>query len=185
MSSHHYANARGVSLIEVVMAMTILVVVTLGAAGYRYCSALDARKAEVQITAARIGSALLNGWKGVGGHSGYSNYEVENPDDYNPNDPNDYNPNVKYDIELGLGLETNYDAPGPAVPEGFSGLDATGNPNYHFVVGGVNYYATLSYKDQTDGPRVLNVSVAWMDTHQTWDDSGPYRSVDLTTYACD
>ena len=176
--------APAVTLIEIMVAILILSIAVLGASGFRYYTAMDARKADVQITAARLASHLLNGWKGVGGYSGYSIYDLLDPDDYDPSDPNDYNPNDTDPVSLGLGLDVNFNAPGPDVPAGFSALDSDVNPNYRIVVNRVNYYATLSYKDQVGEPRMLNVCVAWMNDYQTWTEQ-PYRSVKLTTYAND
>lgn len=175
----------GFSLVEIMVAIVILAVVVIAISGYRYYSALDARKADVQITAARLGSYLLNSWKAVGGYSGYSIYELEDPGDYDPGDPNDYNPSDTDPVEFGPGLELYFNAPGSAVPDGFSALDADSNPNYRIVVNRVNYYTTLSYKDEVGEPRVLNVCVAWTNDYQTWSDSEPYQSVNLTTYAND
>jgi len=175
----------GFTFIEIMGTILVLTVAVLGAAAYRYFATLDARKADVQITAARLASYLLDSWKAVGGHSGYSVYELSDPGDYNAYDPNDYNPNDTDPVEFGPGLELYFNAPGPAVPAGFSALDADINPNYRIVVNRVNYYATLSYKDEVGEPRVLNVCVAWTNDYQTWSDSEPYQSVSLTTYADD
>ena len=190
----------GFTFIEIMGAILVLTVAVLGAAAYRYFATLDARKADVQITAARFASMLLDSWRGRGGYSGYSKYDlIEGSDAI---DPNDYDPDYDYDIynpddydydiindansvEFCPGLTIYDDAPGPAVPAGFSELDSASNPNYRIVVDGVNYYATLSYKDEVGKPRVLNVCIAWMDDYQTWSDSEPYRSVSLTTYADD
>ncbi len=94
--------ATAVTLIEVMVAIVILSVTVLGTSGFRYYAAMDARKADVQITAARLASHLLNGWKGVGGYSAYSIYELLDPDDYDPGDPNDYNPNDTDPVSFGL-----------------------------------------------------------------------------------
>ena len=193
------SNGAGITLIEVMVTIVIISIAVIGAAGYRYHSALNARKANVQITAARIALLMLESWKGQGGYSGYSKYGLEEGTD--PLDPNDYDPEYDYDVYnpddydydtdetdgvvFGSGLTVYDDVPGPDVPSGFTALDSTSNPNFRIAANGVNYYATLSYKDEVGEPRVLNVCVAWTDDYQTWSDSGRYQSVKLTTYADD
>jgi hypothetical protein len=145
----------GLSLIEVMVTILIMVLTLLGASGFRYYAALDTQRADVEITAARLGSMFLNNWNATGSDS----------------------------TQLGQGLEIYENAPGAAVPDGFSELDASNNPNFRIVVNNVNYYATLSYKDQTNQPRTLNVCVAWMDDYQLWDESETSRSVNFTGYA--
>ena len=147
----------GVTLVEVMVAIVVIAVAVIGAMGYRYYCALDARKADVQITAARVALLLLEGWNGAGGGL-----------DYDP-EAAQFN-----STELPVSSEEG----SPAVPDGFKGLGS-----YHIVANRVNYYATLSYKDTTDGPRVLNVSIAWLHDYQEWTDSDTYQSVKLTTYA--
>lgn len=187
-----------VTLIEVMVTIVILLVAVLGASKFRFYVAMDVRKANTQITATRLASLILSGWKGSGGYSGYSKYELIGGID--PLDPNDYDPYYDYDTynpddydydsddpsPIEFPELTIYDnAPGPAVPDGFSTLDSGTNTNYRFVVNGVNYYATLSFKDEEVGePRILNVCVAWMNDYQTWTEQ-PYHSVKLTTYAND
>jgi type II secretory pathway pseudopilin PulG len=193
------ASLAGLTLVEVMVAIVVVVIAVIGATGYQYHSVLDARKADVQITAARLSSMLLYDWKGSGGGSGYSQYEFDDLTDTG-DDPCDYDPEYDYDVYnpddydydldtndvvIASGLEVYDNAPGPAIPDGFVALDAASNPNYRIVTNGVNYYATLSYKDEVGEPRVLNVCVAWMNDYQTWSDSEPYQSVNLTTYAND
>ena len=191
--------ATAVTLIEIMVAILILSVAVLGASGFRYYAAMDARKADVQMTAARLASLILSGWKGGGGYSGYSKYDLITGVD--PLDPNGYDSDYDYDtydpddydyetddpnsIVFYPGLTVYNDAPGPAVPNGFNALDSGTNPNFRIVVNHVNYYTTLSYKDPAGEPRVLNVCVAWMNDYQTWADSKPHQSVRLTTYAND
>ena len=168
------AFARGVSFIEILISIVILGAGVIGASGYRYYATVDARKADVKASASRLAWMLLSNWKGAGGYSGYTVYEAED------SDPEDMG-----DVELPTGLETYYNEPGPDVPAGFTALDAIGQPNYRIVLDAVNYYATLSYKDVSNEPRELNVSVAWMENFGTWDDAKSYDSVNLSTYADD
>ena len=177
--------AKAVTLVEVMVTLVIVLVGVLGTSSFRYYCAMETRKAEVQLTAARLASMLLYGWKGGGGHSGYSIYELDDPDDYDPSDPNDYDPTDVDTVQIASGLEVGYGAPGPPVPDGYNALDSDANPNYRIFVNGVNYYATLSYKDQADEPRTLHVCVAWMNDYQAWSESEPYQSVTLTTYSDD
>jgi len=189
--------AAAVSLIEVMIAIAILSVTVVTASGFRYYAVVDRRKGDVQITAARVASSFLYGWKGSGGYSGFGKYNLVGGDD--PLDPNDYD--VEYDYDTYDADDYDYDvedpnavtfsgltvydhAPGPPVPDGYTALDAGTNPNFRIVVNDINYYATLSYKDEEGEPRLLNVCVAWMDDYLTWSDQ-PYRSVSLTTYATD
>ena len=72
-------NFSGVTLIEVMVAILIIAIGVLGAANFRYYCVTDAKKADVQINAARIASMLLEDWKAVGGITSY------NPADTNPN----------------------------------------------------------------------------------------------------
>ena len=176
---------RGLTLVEITLAAAVLVLGLMGSLMFRYQAALGNHKAEVQETAARLASALLQAWTGAGGHSGYPRYELENPLDYDPADPNDYDPSDMDALPILPGLEVITGEPGLAVPTGFTLLDACNNPNYRIVVNGVNYYATLSYSDQESLPRVLSVDVAWMENGGSWQESGVHRSVSLMTYAND
>ena len=133
MSIHCPKRIRGFSLIEVIVAILTIALVAFGTSGYRYYSAVDIRQASVKIAAARLGSMLLDSWKGMGGDSSYSD---------------------SYPVEFCQGLEVYYNAAGTAVPAGFTALDSTSNPNYRFVVNGVNYYATMAYQDQADQPLI-------------------------------
>ena len=61
----------GLTLIEIMVAMLLIAVGILGAMMYRYHSALDARKADVQVGAERVAMLILQGWKGAAGLDGY------------------------------------------------------------------------------------------------------------------
>lgn len=62
-------SRSGLTLIEIMVAITVIIVGVLGAMMYRYHSALDARKADVKIGAARVGLLLLEDWKGTHGNT--------------------------------------------------------------------------------------------------------------------
>lgn len=178
---------RGISLVEVTLTLALLMVAAIGMSGYRYYSTMWARRADVQITAARLASQLLYNWKGAGGYSGYCVYELDEMCDYGLDleDEDDYDPTDIDEVKLSSVLQIYYNAPGPDVPEGFTALDYIAKPNYRVLLNGANYYATLSYKDQLDEPRLLNVCVAWMQNYNEWVESGRHYSVNLSTYAED
>ena len=152
----------GVSLIEVMVAITVLAVAALGASGYRYYSHLNARNADMQITAARIALLLCESWHGVNGDETY--------------DPV---------AHLGSGLTiTTVQRPDDLVsvePEDFTLLGS-----YLLELDDKNYYAALYYKDVDTSLRALNVVVGWLKQHKTevtLDDEGQLKLFELTTYA--
>lgn len=151
----------GLSLVEIMVAMSVMVIAIIGAMGFRYYCALDARKADIQVTAARLGSMFLEDWAGNGGRL-----------DYDP---------------TGLTGLTSFSVSSPqagvSAPGGFNALGT-----YGITANGVNYHAVLSYIDETPTvPRTLNVVVAWphkypIGNYSKTEGPGRYNSVMLTTY---
>lgn len=128
----------GLSLVEGMVAVVIVVVGVLGTASFRYHSAFQVRKADVYNGGGRLGSLLLETWKGVGGEIDFAAEEV-----------------LSSELAISAGVS------GPSVPSGF-----TQAGHYHVLVDGVNYYATLSYKDaDLLHPRILNVQVGWLNRY--------------------
>ena len=162
MKTKRKKQNSGLSLIEVMVAISVMLIAVIGAMGFRYYCTLDARKADIQVTATRLASMLLEDWAGNGGSS-----------DYDP---------------TGLAGLTSFSVSGESVgttaPEGFNILGT-----YGIVASGVNYHAVLSYLNQTpDVPRTLNVIVAWphkypIGSYSKADGPGFYEFVKMTTYA--
>lgn len=147
----------GLTMIEIVVAMVIIVVAVTGAMGYRYYSILDARKARVKITAARVGSMFLESWKGTGGRSV--------PED--AFDPKNFDFGSKLIVSGSGGTAVG-------IPGGFIPFGA-----YAVSTDGSNYYAALSYSDDAGtNLRTLNIAVAWPQKYP----SGAFTSEDLWTY---
>lgn len=63
--------AAAVSLAEVLAAMSILAIASLGALGYQYHAAKQARAANAQVTATKTAQLLLEDWKSTGGSEDY------------------------------------------------------------------------------------------------------------------
>ena len=127
---------RGMSLVSIMVAVVILLIALIGTSSFRYCAAMDARRADAQTSAARIALMLCESWSGINGAL-------------------TYNPIV----ELGSDLVITQNATGPTTPTGFTllGTYKVVLRDYH----GMNHYATLSWKDVQPGLRALNVVVAW------------------------
>jgi len=127
---------RGVSLVSIMVAVVILLIALIGTSSFRYCAAMDARRADAQTAAARIALMLSESWSGVNGVLTY--------------DPI---------VQLGDDLTVTQSNTGPAKPADFTLLGT-----YRVVlkdIHGMNHYATLSWKDVQPGLRALNVVVAW------------------------
>ena len=67
----------GVTLIEVMVAMAILVIAALGALGYQYHATAQARIARAQITATRTAQLLLEDWKSTSDSTSYDPSALE------------------------------------------------------------------------------------------------------------
>jgi len=63
--------ATAVTLVEVMVAMVVLAIASLGALGYQYHAATQARIAHAQTTSTRIAQLLLEDWKSTGGSENY------------------------------------------------------------------------------------------------------------------
>ena len=154
MSTEQMRRTSGVTLIEVMLAILILSIAVFGASGYRYHATLDARKADMHSTAARIGLLLCESWRGVKGTE-------------------TYDPTAYFASELTITTIT--------VPYEFEYTGFTLLGGYAVVLNGANYYAILSWKDVYTGLRALNVVVAWSPREQV-SIAGAYKLFELTTY---
>jgi prepilin-type N-terminal cleavage/methylation domain-containing protein len=90
--------AGAFTLTEVMVAMVVLAIASLGALGYQYYAARHSSIASAQITATRTAQLLLEDWKSTGGAS-------------------DYDPTI-----LGLGFSSG------AVPTGYTYGQGMGSP---------------------------------------------------------
>ena len=145
---------RGLSLVDIMTAIVTLSVAVIGTANYRYYTALGAREAAVQTTAARIGLLLCENWRGVEGDETY--------------DPTTY-----FGSDLPITVSS-----GPEKPEDFTLLGS-----YTVELNGGTYYVTLSWKDVHTGLRALNIVVAWTQRNQVGTNiSNTDKLFALTTY---
>ncbi len=167
--TYHRRYLTGLTLIEVMLSILLLTVAVLGTSGYRYYSAMDARRAMKHETAARIASLLNEGWRGI---------VVLNNDPYNPAILNGFIP----DFIIATCVT------GPEVPDDFTLLNGT---NYEVVSGNAHYYVTMSYQvadtdslDNTHDRMILNIQVAWpMGTQEASYTAEDYKIFAMTTYA--
>jgi hypothetical protein len=144
----------GISLVETMNAIVILSIGLIGISGYRYCSTLDAHKADTYVASARIGYLLSESWGGLQGSETY--------------DPV---------ARLGAGLAITA-SDGPEAPAGYAVLGS-----YRIVLDDNVFYATLSWNDINSGLRALNVVLIWAQRGQGQSDIDEAdRSFELTTY---
>jgi Tfp pilus assembly protein PilV len=144
----------GISLVETMNAIVILSIGLIGISAYRYCSAMDAHKADTYAASARIGYLLSESWKGMQGSETY--------------DPI---------ARLGAGLPITA-SNGPEAPAGYTILGS-----YRIVLDDNVFYATLSWNDVNSGLRALNVVLTWAQSAEGQNDIDKAdKSFELTTY---
>ncbi len=145
--------AHGFTIVEVMTTIVILSVVIIGTSGYRYYAALDARKAEMQTAASRIGVLLCESWRGVSG--------IET-----------YNPVTQFSQVLTITQNTGFSV------SGYTDGSFTLLGSYLVSINNTNYCAVLSWKNVAAGLRALNVVVVW----PIQDGCNVYEPFELTTY---
>lgn len=158
MAVRQHKSAAGFTLVEVILAAVIFLIAVLGTSAFRYNAAWGIRKADSQVTAARTALLLCESWKGLKGSETF--------------DPITY---------FGSDLPITDGYGGPAAPTDFTVLG-----NYVVMLDGIEYYVTLSWKDESPGLRALNVIVAWLQRRQGGYVSEPGydtdKSFELTAY---
>jgi len=138
MISQRLRRIRALTLTEILIAAAIMTIVVLATITCRYHSALDAKRARMQVTAANVGLTLSESWRGLKGSE-------------------------TYDPTTHLGGEmTIASGAGPAEPGDFTKLGS-----YSVTSNGVTCFVTLSWKDVASGLRALNVNVAWTQQVKT------------------
>lgn len=161
-------SKAGFTLVEIMIAVVILLVAVVGASGYRYYAALDARKARMHITAARIGLLLCESWRGLKGSETYD------PVVHLVSD-------LKISESTTFSFSTTDPVTSSAAADGFNLLGA-----YEIVSDdeGLTYYAILSWKDAGTDLKLLNVIIAWPHINpEGISASEAYKLFKLTTYA--
>jgi len=71
MSQMSSKSAKGLTLLEAMVATAVLAIAALGALSYQYHAARQGRVASAQMTATRIAQLLLEDWKSTGGSAEY------------------------------------------------------------------------------------------------------------------
>jgi hypothetical protein len=120
------------TLVELVVALTVLVLVILGHSITGYHARLDIHRAQRYSTAATTALLLSESWAGAEGVATY--------------DP-------ATDLAPQMTITTGS---GPEAPDGF-----TSRGSYCLLIDGVSYSATLSSQELAPALRALNVVVAW------------------------
>lgn len=129
----------GFTLIEVMITLIVALVVAIGVITYMYATAVNARLADEKANATRLGLLLLEGWKTQLG------------------DIIDYNPKTDFDDETLIPFQEFADLGSSENPPGLSDFFKY----YRIKLDGTQYFVKMSYHDDADNQRELNVSVAW------------------------
>ncbi len=152
-----FKRLTGSSLIEVMLAAAIVSIAVIGGISYRYYSSLDARRANIHATTARVALMLCESWGGTNGSLAYD-------------------PVAHLDSDL---LTITADD-GQAAPAGFTTLSS-----HKLIVSDITCYATLSFRDVDTNLRALNVRVAWQRRDQSDKELSDMDSVfELNNYVC-
>ncbi|MHC4624696.1 MAG: type IV pilus modification PilV family protein [Planctomycetota bacterium] len=158
MANKRRKYRAALTFIEIMIATVILLVAVLGTSAFRYSTALNARMADLQATASRIGLLLCESWRGS-------------------SDPNTFDPTVLSD-DSGFVIEASGHSVDSGLPAGFTALGT-----YRVAAEGVDYYVVLSWKDLFTDLRALNVTVIWDQRgSNTSYDGRVDKSFRLTTY---
>lgn len=159
MTDKRYKHPAGLTFIEIMIATVILLIAIIGTSAFRYTTAMNARKADAQATAARVGLLLCEGWRGA-------------------SDPCSFDPTALGTGALALSLADEGTHVGYATPDGFTLLGV-----YEATAEQVDYYAVLSWNDVSTGLKALNVVVLWNQRgSEAVDGVYPDKSFKLTTY---
>ncbi len=75
--TNHALQPRGMTLIEVMLAVAIIVIASLGTLCYEYLCVHHIRFARVQLAATRTGQLLLEDWKSTGGSTDYNPEDLD------------------------------------------------------------------------------------------------------------
>lgn len=163
---HIKKTAYGVTLVETMVALAILLVAVTGAMSYQYYTAVDARKADFRMEAARLALTLLEGWKGAGGAT-----------DFDPRTDFAGDKGSEFAAEIGVWDDGSGNPP-PGMSTVAGKYSVTTEKNTYFMI--------LSYTDEslTDNiPMAMNVLVMWNPQGAA---SGSFSdassSLSLTTY---
>ena len=159
----------GFTLIEVMVSMLVILIIAIGVASYMYSCAWNAKRADVRITATRVGQFLLETWKITGHHifdaSGNIIGWSWNVSDFDPTDP-DFN---------------------STLPDSFGGITVdlggvgTELGDYGIQIDGVVYFATLLFDNNQ--PAMLNARVAWNKNYSSATLESDFMYVDVTSSA--
>ena len=114
------------------ISVVMLVIAVIGTASYRYCAALEVRRSDAQVTAARMGLMVFEGWRGANGNGTYDPVTC-----------------FSSDLEI-TELIGSYDH------AGFALLGV-----YKVTVDDIDYYVMLSSRDVQPGLKRLNIVVDW------------------------
>ncbi len=165
MAFKHPRFANAVSLTEVVVAMTILAIATLGGVGYQYYAARHSRIARAEIIGTRTAQLLLEDWKSTGGSTSY-----------NPS-------------SLGLGFSSALSIPAYwSEGEEVGAANPLNNAVYAITVDNVPMQVMLQWEDVDSDTiakvtlRELSVTVRFVGTSENADESEYIPPVILTTY---
>lgn len=143
----------GLTLVELMLAAAILMIALVGSMAYRYYSTLDARKADVQMTASRAAMTLLENWLGAKGLDATPAFD----------------PTLRFPVSdyATNGVKVETATAGPSVPSDFTQYGL-----YKITTAdGMIYTALLASKaaDTTTTPatpRVLSVQIGWRHDRQ-------------------
>ena len=154
----------GVTLIELMVAMVVIIIAVLGATMYRYGSVTDARRADIQMCAGRVALLVMEEWKVAAG-----SYTFDLADDISLNSV----------FAGGSDDITISEKSGDYWPVSLTG----GKDSY--------YYVKIGWEDDIDddgsdddGIRRLDVQVAWKlaDVSGVPDTEDWARAVKLSSY---
>jgi type II secretory pathway pseudopilin PulG len=155
----------GMTLIEVMISIVVIMIIVIGASSYMYACMWNAKRADVRITATRLGQTLLDLWK-TNGPVVNGIWDVEA---FDPTDP-----------EFNLILPDNIGTTAEGV--GGVGQELRGT-RYEITVDGAHYFITLSYRQDLPNFYLLNACVAWSRSFNSPTlESDPHR-VWLTSYS--
>jgi type II secretory pathway pseudopilin PulG len=154
----------GVTLIELIAAMTVLIVAILGAMMYRYGSVVDARMADIHMCAGRVALLVMEEWKGAAGSYTF--------------DPSD-------DIALNSALAGGSDNITISAKSGdYWPVSLTGGTVSY-------YYVKIDWEDDIDGDSNNDDGIRRLDVHVAWklhavsgvpDSADWARAVKLSSY---